>query len=537
MRYVSPFEDQNLMQELMHDLSGLVVGSSFLTFSDDEKTRIIQMCDNAAHKLYNDHIESNTPAIVQSVTLSFDKPVGFDSLVRISDLAEDAVLTQLYRYFDTPREAIVLAAVATPQEMKRTHEFTFFSGPDRRKTGDYRIFSLHPGPKRHIFPNRYQPEHVRKENRDYWDRHAFLTSPSQMLYARDTMRSRVKDMEDEAKVRVFHMTKAIDGALHRWYGTWENYTPANVLLGQKEGLQEMGDFAKTPDMSTVYYMSKPGQPPPDFSNTEETESRLSNEKRPARVSIDGVEEYFLNGKRHRNDGPAIYRILPDGGWEEIWYEDGLISRLPDKGPAHIVYSVTGEIEEEKSIYKGSAIEETTLGPAAEPVKALQSKITDVLLGFKWFEDLQDFQLLRSQLDLAAARNSLPIASIVRQMQQQDEQVGLRWDFDRTLEQDKHCYENYHKIVVSIAELGVLLLEASRAMRFVKGEPSLVAAIWGKILKDLDRVIERGQRIPGEPGKTIIDDFEQTQREAKKFYQTLSEQNQIFSATGQEKKHT
>ena len=529
MRYTSPFEDDSLMKELMNDLSGLAVGSSFLLKTPEEKRELLEQCDKEALRVFRALEESNQPATVDCITLKTDKVIGFDSLRRTSDLEEDAVITQIYRYFDTPREAIVSACIAAPSEMKKTKEVTFFCGPDRRKTGNFRIFSLHPGPRRQVFPNRYQPEAIRKENQAYWDRHVFLATPNQIIHARNSMRQNIREMEEEARIRVVHMTRNIDGALHHWYGTWENYKPVSILLGQKEDLQEVGDFAMNNDHTVVYYTSKPGQPPPDFNNSEETESRLSNEKRPSKLALDATEEYFLNGRRHRDGAPAVIRPLADGGWEEIWYEEGLVSRLPDQGPARIIYNRNGEIDREISIYKGSEVEETTLGAAAEPVKALQAKIHDTLLSFKWFEEVQDFQLLRGQLELAANRNQCTVADIVRQMQQQHEQVGLRWDFDRTLEQDAYCRENYQRLLVNVAEVGVLLLEASRAMRSVEGNASIIGAIWGKVHRDMERLIARGSSIPGEPGKTVVDDLRQTERESKKFYQTLTEQNAMFNA--------
>ena len=47
---------------------------------------------------------------------------------------------------------------------------------------------------------------------------------------------------------------------------------------------------------------------------------------------DGYQEWWLNGKTHREDGPAI--ILPDG--THIWYQNGELHR--EDGPAIILPS-------------------------------------------------------------------------------------------------------------------------------------------------------------------------------------------------------
>ncbi len=533
MQYVSPFSNPEVRAELTSDLSGLTIGSAFLLSTPVQAEAILKFCDDAAKAAFSKVLASGKPAEVECLTLDANAFIGFDCLKRTSDLPDDAVFTQIYRYFDTPRETIVTASIAAPSDLKKTTLVTLFCGPDRRKAGDYRIFSIHPGPRRQVFPNRYQPEAVRKKNREYWDRHIFLATPNQILAARRTMRFGIKAMEQETRDRVFHMTSQIDGALHRWYGTWEHFKRPEDGRGLATEPVEIGDYVMGPEGSVYYFMSKPGQPPPDLQNVEETESRLSNPKRPSIIRPDGGEEHFMEGKRHRENGPAVILPRPDGGWTEIWYEYGLVSRLPELGPARVVYNAKGEIEQETSVYRGSEVQETTLGPAAEPVKALQAQIVTVLKAFKWFDESQDFQLLRGQLEFAANRIKAPIDKVVRQMQQKDEQVGLRWDFDRTLEQDEYCRTNYDAIVKGVATLEELLLEAARAMRFVKGEASIVAAIWGKVMRDLDRVVERGLRIPGTPGKTVIDGFDSARVEAKKIYQTLAEQNKIFSATGNE----
>lgn len=532
MQYVSAVSDEEVRAELMNDLSGLVIGSAFLLSTPQQIERVLKLCDDAAKAQYDMLKETGAAAKVECMTVTAGFHVGFDSLKPISDLPEDAIITQVYRYFDTPREAIVAAAIAAPSEIKKTRDITFFCGPDRRKTGDYRIFSIHPGPKRQAFPNRYQPEAVRKENRDYWDRHVFLATPNQIIAAKTMMRARYKMLEPEARDRVFYMVRQMEGSLHRWYGTWSNAKrEVEDFKTMMEGVQSSGDFGMAPDGTVYYFVVSPQQPHPDLTNFESFEYQLSNPLRPAILRPDGSEEYYLNGKRHREGAPALYKPEPDGGWTEIWYENGLISRMPEDGPAKIVYDANGTVTFEVSIYKGAEVQETTLGEAAAPVKALQEMIAKVALNFKWFEESVDFQLLRGQLDFAHSRSKTPVDQLIRQMTKDGEQVSLRWDIDRTLEQDERNKIRYNNLLDSVRLLGERMTEAAQAMRFVRGDPGIINAIWNKIMRDLDRVCERGLRIPGEPGKTTVDDFLVVRQDAKKFFQSMDDLNKSFSATG------
>ncbi len=531
MQYVSPFENKDHYSELMGDLSGLSIGSAFILNSPAHAEALLKKCDDTAKKVFDTMLESGLPAKVECITLETSGYVGFDSLRRTSDLKENMALCQVYRYFDTPRETIVTACIVAPSEMTKTKEITFFCGPDRRKAGDYRVFSIHPGKRRQPFPNRYQPEEVRRHNREYWDRHVFLSTPNQIIASSKVMRNRAKDLEQEARDRIFHLVRHIDAALHRWYGTWENMLKEGDFNTLTNNLQKIGDYGMDQMGSVYYFLSDPGQAPPDLNNKAETEPRLSNLIRPSIIHPDGGEEYFLNGRHHRENGPAVITPNADGGWQELWYEDGLISRLPEEGPAKIIYNENGTIVSEISIYKGEEVQDTTLGPAAEPVKALQAQIIKVLESFRWYEDSQDFQLLRGQLEFAANRSKDSIETVVRQMQQSSSQVGLRWDFDRTLEQDQDLKNGYNIATKEVKELEEKLVAAAQAMRFVQGNMAVITAIWNKVLRDMERVIEHGYRIPGEPGKTIIDEFAQATIEAKKFFKTLAEQNKIFSATG------
>lgn len=532
MRYVSAVSDPELRAELLTDLSGLVVGSAFLLSSPEQAERILKMCDDAARAIYDDKVKSGHAAEVECVTLEARGFIGFDSLKSMADLPDDVSIVPLYRYFDTPREAIVGACICAPSEIPKTREITFFCGPDRRKTGDYRIFSIHPGPKRQIFPSRYQPEAVRKENRDYWDRHIFLATPNQVIAAKMGMRKNYKDLELEVRDRVFHMTRQIEAALHRWYGTWENVTQVHDMKSLMEGMQHVGDYGMAPDGTVYYYITNSSAQPPNLANRAEVEPHLSNPKRPSIIYANGGEEFFLEGKRHREGGPAVLEPTADGGWIEYWYEQGLISRAPDEGPAKIVYDDRGETVSETSIFRGAEVEQTVLGEAAEPIKALQLALQACMPTLDWWEGSQDFALLRGQIDFAANRQKVPRDKVVRQMQAKDEQVGLRWDFDRTLEQDLGVNDNYEKIVKAVALAASKLIEGSQAMRFVRGDPNIVNAIWGKIMRDTDRVIERSCVIPSrEEGLTVGEALITAKAESKKFFQSMGDANKMFSATG------
>lgn len=532
MRYVSAVSDPEVHAELMNDLSGLTVGSSFLMSSPQQAARLLKLCDDAALEAYEKVKASGQPAGVECITLTADFYVGFDSLKAIAELPEDANIIQIYRYFDTPREAIVAVSIAAPSEIKKTREVTFFCGPDRRKTGDYRIFSIHPGAKRQAFPNRYQPEAVRKENRNYWDRHVFLATPNQVIAAKTMMKDRYKTLEPEARDRVFYLIRQMEGGLHRWYGTWEiSKRDMDDFKAMMSGVRSSGDYGMAPDGTVYYFTISPQMPYPDLSNFESFENQLSNPKRPCVVRPDGGEEYYLNGKRHRDGAPALFQPQPDGGWTELWYEEGMISRPPEDGPAKIVYDARGNITFEVSIYKGEEVQDTTLGDAAAPVKALQAAMEKVGLGFKWYEESPDFQLLRGQLDFAASRTKSSTDKLVREMKKDGEQVGLRWDFDHTLEQDERSKVKYDELLSNIALMSESLIEATKAMRFVRGNNAIVNAIWNKIMRDADRLCTRGLMVPGEPGKTVIDDFLLAREEGKKYFQSMQDIGKAFSATG------
>ena len=537
MRYVSPLTDPELRAELMADLSGLAVGSAFLLSSPEQVTRLLKLCDEAAQQIYDDLVKNGKAAEVECITLDAGGIVGFDSLKPLSDLPDDAVIVPVYRYFDTPREAMVACAVAAPHEMKKTSEITFFCGPDRRKTGDYRIFSLHPGPKRQIFPSRYQPEAVRKSNREYWDRHVFLATPNQIITAKMAMRERYKEMDPEDRERVFHTSRQIDAALHTWYGTWDQVKRPEDIKSILEGLQHVGDYGMSNDGTVYYFMNSPGQPPADVNNLAELEPRLSNNRRPAVIQSNGTVIYYLDGNRHREGAPAMIEPQPDGGWVELWYETGLISRPPEDGPAKIVYNAKGEIENEVAIYQGAEVQATTLGDAAEPIKLLQAQIQLTGTALKWWEESQDFALLRSQLDYASHRTKKPMDEVVRGMQPKGDQIGLRWDFDRTLEQDANLKDGYNSMAGNVELLCSRLMEGAQAMRFVRGNANIVNSIWGKVMRETTRLAERAKFIPGlEPGAVLSDVIIKTMEESRKFFQSMADQNAAFSATGKKEEH-
>lgn len=532
MRYVSAVTDPEVRAEMLADLSGLVVGSAFLLSSPQQAERVLRLCDEAAKAAYEDKARSGKPAEVECITIDGGGYIGFDCLKSMADLPDTATIVPVYRYFDTPREAIVGVCIASPSEMKKTREITFFCGPDRRKTGDYRIFSIHPGPKRQIFPSRYQPEAVRRENRSYWDRHVFLATPNQIISAKMGMRVNYKNLEMDVRDRVFHMSRQMEAALHRWYGTYENVSRPQDMKTLLSGHVELGDYGMALDGTVYYFTSGTDLPPPDLNNRENVELRLSNTVRPAVIYANGGEEFYLNGKRHRAGGPAVLEPQADGGWIEYWYEDGLISRPPDEGPAKIVYSPRGEILQEIAIFRGAEVEQTVLGEAAEAIKALQAQLQAMSPLLDWWESSQDFALLRGQIEFAANRQKLPRDKIVRQMQQNNEQMGLRWDFDRTLEQDETVRANYQKIAEGLHVCASRLVEGAQAMRFVRGDANIVNAIWGKVMSSVDKAVERAKVIPDRTeGKTIADGLIDAVTESKKYFQSMADATKVFSATG------
>lgn len=533
MRYVSPFSDADLYAELLGDLSGLTVGSAFLLSSEQQAQRILKLCDTAAKEIYDEAARSGKPAEVQCITLDAGGFIGFDCLKPLAALPDNAAVVPVYRYFDTPREAMVGVCIMSPHEIEKTREVTFFCGPDRRKTGDYRIFSIHPGPKRQIFPSRYQPEAVRRENREYWDRHVFLATPNQVLTARALMRANYRNLDPEAKDRVFHTTRQMEAALHRWYGTWEQQQKRpddikSILAGQ----QTFGDFGMDTAGSVYYFTVSIGQPPPDVNDRAQVEPLLGNPHRPSIIHPNGGEEYFMNGKRHRLDGPAVIQPEPDGGWIELWYEEGLLSRSPEEGAAKIIYNSKGEVIHEVSYYKGAEVEQTVLGDAAEPIKLIQQSTQEAGLCLRWWEESQDFMLLRSQIEFAVSRTKAKPEEVVRHMRPDGEQVNLRWDFDRTLEQDAKVKEDYDRLAFNVAQLATRLVEGSQAMRFVRGDSNIVNTIWAKVLREFDRVLERALPVPAiEPGKSLGDTLVKARDDAKRYFQSMEEQGKAFSATG------
>lgn len=531
MRYV-PVSDPAVRGDLTSDLSGLVVGSAFLLFSVDQVERILKQVDAAAKAEYDKAVSAGEAPGVSTLTIDMGRMVGFDSLVELADQPEDTVIVQAYRYFDTPREAIVNAVIAAPHELKKTNLITFFCGPDRRKTGDYRVFSLHPGPKRQAFANRYQPEAQRRANQTYWDCHGFYATPNQIIASVRMMRERYTDLEEAARDRVFHLSRAVEAGLHRWYATWEQLTRGGDARDVLKNEFGRGDFYMAPNGTVYYYISESLQAPPDFESEATLESRLSNAKRPSIIRPDGSEEFYLNGKRHREGGAALFQPQPDGGWLEMWYEDGLLSRPPEDGAAKIVYDAKGEIVQEVAYYKGKEVESAVLGAASEAVKAMQLLVKDTTEKLTAFTDSPDFRLLRGQLELASNRQKVGVDAVVREMSKEGNQIGLRWDFDQMLEQDQRLAAQYKTLVEAVEKTGQSLVEAAQAMKFTsESDQNIVGAIWGKIQREVDRMVERGNIIPGEPGKTVTDPFIEARHESKKYFQSVAELQKSFSATG------
>ena len=70
------------------------------------------------------------------------------------------------------------------------------------------------------------------------------------------------------------------------------------------------------------------------------------------------EEWYRNGKRHREDGPAWIRYLPDGSVAyDTWYQNG--KRHREDGPAFIRYYPNGFGESEEWYWYGEKAEDIT----------------------------------------------------------------------------------------------------------------------------------------------------------------------------------
>ena len=90
-----------------------------------------------------------------------------------------------------------------------------------------------------------------------------------------------------------------------------------------------------------------------------------------RVYDDGTKYWFLNGKRHREDGPAIERA----NGSKLWYLNGKIHR--EDGPA--IECADGN----KYWYlKGKQITEDEFNKAMGPSKELTVSELEAMLGYK-----------------------------------------------------------------------------------------------------------------------------------------------------------
>ena len=78
------------------------------------------------------------------------------------------------------------------------------------------------------------------------------------------------------------------------------------------------------------------------------------------------EEWSQNGERHREDGPAWIRYLPDGSKYEGWYQNR--ERHREDGPAGIGYYGNGSVEYEEWYWHGEKVEDIT---SLEDFKAWQ----------------------------------------------------------------------------------------------------------------------------------------------------------------------
>jgi hypothetical protein len=92
---------------------------------------------------------------------------------------------------------------------------------------------------------------------------------------------------------------------------------------------------------------------------------------PAVECVNGSKEWWLNGNRHREDGPAVK--LADGG--KAWYLNGKLHRAD--GPA-VKYT-----DGSKSWYlEGKKLTETEFLALTQPVKQLTVSEVESMLGFK-----------------------------------------------------------------------------------------------------------------------------------------------------------
>lgn len=68
------------------------------------------------------------------------------------------------------------------------------------------------------------------------------------------------------------------------------------------------------------------------------------------------ESWCLNGKRHKENGPAVIKYYESGQKEyEAWYRNGEFHR--EDGPAYIVYDKDGRIKEKTYYLNGNEITE------------------------------------------------------------------------------------------------------------------------------------------------------------------------------------
>ena len=87
--------------------------------------------------------------------------------------------------------------------------------------------------------------------------------------------------------------------------------------------------------------------------------------------IDHFEQYYLNGKFHRNDGPALIKYLYNGvKGVEIYYYKNIKHRID--GPAEISYFENGDIYSEEYWFNGIKIDPNKL-PFELPIDSPEKK--------------------------------------------------------------------------------------------------------------------------------------------------------------------
>jgi hypothetical protein len=66
--------------------------------------------------------------------------------------------------------------------------------------------------------------------------------------------------------------------------------------------------------------------------------KYHREDGPAIISPDGTAHWMINGKHHRENGPAYVGFISGRNWELKWIKNGVLNRYPE--PAVVSYADT-----------------------------------------------------------------------------------------------------------------------------------------------------------------------------------------------------